>query len=277
MKVLYNGLGETSGDSLALAGTPFQTSGNVWWVLSTIGSDAASPAGQDREKPLATLAQAVTNSADGDTIVLRAGHIETRTTAITINKSLTIVGGGTQTVTVNGVATVVPGVTLKANAAGIQLLNITAASVELRGIYFPENLQSNSGSARVDISGAQCQVNGCYFAAGSLDIQVTMRVTAGGDRLRVENCTFVSTATTTTRPVAGIQLAAALSGVELKDVVFDEGSFGWSAQAFVESATQTNSRMLGVTLLNGAKFVKGSSSTGYVGLKRSTSASSVLW
>ena len=52
---------------------------------SATGSDAASPAGKDRIKPLATLAQACTNAATGDIIVCLAGHAETLTSGQTFS------------------------------------------------------------------------------------------------------------------------------------------------------------------------------------------------
>src|SRR5689334_19357234 len=90
-----NGVGGSTGASLATA-APLYASGQVWYVSSTTGVDGASPAGLDRVKPLATLAQAYTNAAAGDFIVCLSGHVETLTSAQTIGKAdIKLVGEGT--------------------------------------------------------------------------------------------------------------------------------------------------------------------------------------
>ena len=70
-----NGLDPDGGNEL-LTGKPLITSGDVWYVHATEGTDGSGAAGQNRSKPLATLAQAISNAAHEDIIVLKEGHAE---------------------------------------------------------------------------------------------------------------------------------------------------------------------------------------------------------
>jgi len=166
---------------------PLQTSGNVWYVSSLIGTDAVAPAGQNREKPLATLAQAVTNALDEDIIVFLQGHTQTLTAVQTLAKSLTLIGEGT--------VSDKPAVSFVMNAAATSLFNATTAGVEFRNLYFPQNLQANA-SPKVAFTGTGTDglVRGCYFDCGPTDTGTAISI--GTARCRVENTTLISTATT---------------------------------------------------------------------------------
>ena len=65
MPVYPNGLGQSLGDTLATT-YPLHMSGQVWYVLSTTGVDAASPRGLDATRPLATFGQAYSNASNND-------------------------------------------------------------------------------------------------------------------------------------------------------------------------------------------------------------------
>jgi hypothetical protein len=219
---LTNGLGESVGDTLASA-APLQLSGNVWFVSSLTGTDASGTAGQNKEKPLATLAQAVTNASSGDMICLLTGHTETRTSAIAISKSLRIVGIGTTSGK--------PSVQLKNNQAAAALLTLSGSvSVEFRNIYFPTQTQACSATL---ITAGSLHQNfiGCYFEGDDNvnDSIINLNTSTTGSRFSMVNCTMVSTSTTiTTQPVTGVKATLFPSAVWLDGCVFDDGTVGWS-------------------------------------------------
>jgi hypothetical protein len=268
-----NGLGEALGESLCVDG-PLQCSGNVWFVNSTGGVDAASPAGKDREKPLATLAQAQTNAADNDLIVLESGHAETYTAALTIAKKLTILGGGL----VGGL----PSVRFTMNAAAANTFTVTANNVEFYNIYFPAALQANTATGKITANGAVTDmwVEGCYFEMGATDQLAGIRTGSGCDRHTYQRCTFISTATTSgTRPVNGLVTAAGgtCADVRVHSCIFDDGPFGFSSSAYAAFNTMTRLKVKALTLLRGADFVLTSAATGYVQSPNATGGGRIDW
>lgn len=273
MKVSPNGLGESLGGDPLLGQKPFWVGGNVWWVNSVTGTDASGTAGQDQQKPLATLGQAVTNSAAGDVIVLQSGHVETLTSALTISSARTIVGVGTTSGK--------PGAQLKLNSANASLLTLSGAGCQLRNIYFPGNVQSNGGaSGKVAIPAtANILIYGCYFECGATDQQDAVQATASSNSLRVENCTFVSTATSTaTRATNGLKLAGAITDVIVVNNTFDDGTVGFAGKAAdLSGGTITRLHAYGNSLLRGADFVINSASTGFFGTGTLSGGSVVSW
>lgn len=272
MRLYPNGLGELTGDSLVTSTAPLYLSGAVWWVLSTIGIDAAGTAGQDRERPLATLQQAITNAADGDIIVLRDGHVQTVTAAIAVSKVLTIAAGGRS-------AAGLPTVVFTLNAANASLFTInTSSGVELRNILFAENQQTNANATKIDLAATGCRLAGCYFRCGATDVnQAAVRVS--GDYQRLERCTFVSTAAAAVRPASGLlQGGFITTGLELAACVFDDGTFGFATQAAdMDSQSTARLRALDMHLLNGAQYFSGAGATGYIGVSLATGGGEVVW
>lgn len=273
MLILNNGSGEVTGDDLALA-APFQTPGTVWFVNSATGTDAASPAGKDREKPLATLAQAQTNAAAGDTIFLEAGHTETFTVALTISKQLFIAAGGAAGGT--------NPVQFKINAAAQNVFNLTAAGTELRNILFPASVQSNTGAAstgKVGFAVAGIRLIGCVFQSSAFDQFAAVRLATGADACRIDSCSFLSTAlTTATRPTIGLQVATAVNDLELYGVVFSDGTVGYSSAAMDTSAAiVTRLRGMRISALLGADILINASSTGWLNLATSTGGGRIVW
>jgi hypothetical protein len=270
-KFYPNGIGGTLGDQLDTC-KPLITSGNVWYVSSLIGTDAASPAGQNREKPLATIAQAITNATANDIIVCLQGHTQTLTGTTTFAKALTIIGEGT----VSGK----PGVSFLMNSAALDLFSFTSSGCELRNIYFPEAVQTCSGN-KVNVA-ATLRVVGCYFECGAKDtgVGVYFAVT-GASNTRVDSTTFISTATLrTAQPLAAIKANGgfALNLVELNDVVVSAGTVGFSNYAAIDFASPTAMTLFRVTnlsLLLGADMEVTSAWTGYVNNQLSTGGSRV--
>jgi hypothetical protein len=254
---LPSGVGETVGDDLATS-SPIYMSGNVWFVQSTTGTDAASPAGKNKAEPLATLNQANTNAVSGDIVALLSAHTETRTTAITITKSLTIVGCGTTSSK--------PAPQLKNNAAAASLFIINTAGiyVEFRNIYFPAQVQSCSAT-KISIGQGNVRFVGCYFEANVFDAAavVTLPTTGTESEVDFDACTFISTGTSSSsQPLSAISGTSITAHVRFDGSTFSNGTYGWSGASAVTvtgaGATETV-KGVGVNLLLGATLTLPSS------------------
>jgi hypothetical protein len=272
-----NGIGGAApGDSLDLA-RPLQCTCNVWYVSSLIGTDAASPAGQNREKPLATAAQAITNAADDDIIVFLAGHTQALAANQAVAKRLTFIGEGTSSGKPAAQFT---------DAGGFGLFNVTAANVEFRNIYFPATPPPvASSTAKVSFAGARGRLVGCWFDQGANDTFAQAVVfKTGADQLRIESCTFLSTATSTAaQPLSAISgfSSSTIADLEITNTVVSSGTVGWKNYAAIDlafnSSVVTRAKITGLSLLLGADMTMGASATGYVNVAVSTGGSRVSW
>lgn len=262
-----NGVGGTAGADLATADRLY-ASGVVWYVLSTTGTDAASPAGQDRIKPLATLSQAHTNAAAGDIICLLSGHTETLTSAQTFNKAdLKVIGEGSGSNR--------PRFTRNAD---INMFDVTAAGVVFVNIYFPQSTLTSTKS-RLRFAGANDQFHDCYFECGALDTGPAAETITGAGSVVVTGTSFVSTATLlSAQPHSALKVTNAITDLELMTVVFDGGSTGWSNQyAFNVAGAITRLRALEIDLLHDSdvSFVTGT--TGYLTVRNKSGSARVVW
>lgn len=268
MNILPNGIGETVGDNLVLC-RPLQLSGNIWYVCSIGGLDAAAPAGKEKERPLATLLQAITNAADDDVIVLLTGHFEFALNNVAIAKRLTIVGAGSS----GGV----PSVNLLHQGAATPMLAVTAANVEFRNITF----SGQTGGAQISVaaSATMFRATGCYFECWPADTAGAIALAAGADQVRLVNDTFISTAIgSVSRPMDAVKIAAgAVSNLELYGCVFSDGPFGFSAAAFNATQNVTKLKAEGLSLLRGALFQLTAGSTGYANVQTATGNGRVSW
>jgi hypothetical protein len=270
-KIYPNGIGGTLGDQLDTC-RPLWSSGSVWYVSSLTGTDGASPAGQNREKPLATLAQAQTNAADGDFVVFLQGHTQTLGAGLIISKRLTLMGEGF----VGGK----PGASFLINNASQTMFDITAPNVELRNIYFPPCVQSNTG-VKVDFDGgANGRVIGCYFEAGANDKSAQLEIDPGADGLQISGCTFISVApTVTAQPAAAIQSTGAINDLEIADTVISSGTSGWSNYWAIDLAigTALRTKISNLSLLLGSDVRMGANATGRVNVQLATGGSRIDW
>lgn len=274
MKFFSNGCGQTTGDQLSST-KPIYSTGNAWYVNSVGGVDAAGTAGQDEQKPLATIGQACANASAGDTIILMDGHTETLTVSLTIAKQLYIVGGG---------ATAgIPTVSFTMNAAVQDTFVVTAAHTEIRGVRFKASAVMNDGGtygAKVVINAVTgCRIIGCYFDMGANDRAVSgVYLVAASHDTRIENCTFVSTATgVTNRPESAIR-GSTVSDLELSGVVLSDGSYGYQNPAFNYAALViTRLRGANVSLLLGAEMVLNASTTGWIATPTVTKGGRISW
>lgn len=267
---LPNGIGETLGDSLVV-NKPLEVSGNIWYVSSVSGADAASPKGQNKQAPLATLGQARTNAANGDIIVLLADHSEGFAAVLTIAKSLTIVGAGSS----GGKPTVR---LLNKQVAG-DMLSFTGPAVQLRNIYFPENDVTNSGNRVVTSSSAIFRMEGCFFECGGKDEGAAMSV--GDGVVDIRNTTFeVTSLDNTDQPGIALDNAeGALNTLQMDGVVFDGGVAGFSDYFAMDMSVNTLTRIWAenISLLNGADLKIPEAAQGYVNARTSTGAGRIDW
>ena len=266
-----NGIGGSApGDSLDLA-RPLSTTGNIWYVSSLIGTDAASPAGQNREKPLATIAQAVTNAADDDIIVFLPGHTQTLTANQAIAKRLTLVGEGTTSGK--------PSVTFRIDMSNYGF-TLSGSGIELRNMYFPACLQNNV-IGKISITGTDASVLGCYFECGDTDKSPAVTIAGGADRPRIERSTFISTATlTSAQPQSAISGAVGtVVGLVMNSVVVSAGTVGFSNYSAIDLSTATFTRVKieALSLLLGADMALGAGGTGRVNVQLATGGSRVSW
>ena len=253
--VFPNGLGESTADTIAV-NTPFYTTGSVWYVNATTGTDAASPAGQNRSKPLATIGQAYTNASSGDVIVLMDGHAETLTAKLTVAKRLLIVGGGQS----DGL----PTATITLNAAADNMFVFSTAGSELRNVWIAENAQTNA-SARIRVTGDRFRMRNCYVPCGAHDTGNAVSLAA--QSAEFDSVTWKSTATSrAAQPLSALYVESAVTGLRIVDCTFNGGTVGFSAYHAIDGsdAIVTDLRIENITLLNGADALFTTSTTGYV-------------
>ena len=270
-----NGCGQALGDYLATT-KPLQASGNIWYVSSLIGTDAAAPAGKNDAKPLATLKQGITNSADGDIIVLMSGHTETSTADADwlVTKRIAIIGAGS--------SAGLPTVKLTAGNVGAAggPLNLNTLGSQCRNIWFTTRAVANTG-ARVKISADFCKIYGCYWECAATDTGPGLSI-GSAEVMNIENCTFVSTATlTSAQPESAIKVTSSIGTgyLRLNNCIFYGGTVGFSnPYAFdvgAQSITQLEAEA--ISLLRGADMKLGVSSTGWINVVDSTGGSRVDW
>lgn len=257
-----NGIGGSLGSSIATC-KPLLTSGSVWYVNSTGGVNAASPAGQNREKPLLTLAQAVTNAAAGDIIVLMDGCVVALTGVQAIS-GLTVVGEGSA----NGI----PTATITFNGAGT--LQLGSSGTELHNVRITARTSaSGSALARVSVLATSCVVRDCYFDFDQYDDGPGLSVATAITNCFVRSCTFVSVATVvTSQPLLAMSTVGSFTDLRLEDLTFDSGTVGWSNYWALDLSAGAITRLVieGLSLLRGADARIHASSTGRVNVQTAT-------
>lgn len=265
MKVWPQGLG-ADGSELGTA-LELHTTGDVWFVDSETGTDGISPLGRDEKYPLETLAQAVTNAAAGDIIVLASSHDETITEQLSIAKRLTIVGSGSSA----GIpsATIRCGTTseaaIEADADGIRIINVA--------FYVGDTA---TGLSTNPISAAAYHLEDCYFElADGASSGATFAVVTGCSAKR---CTFKSARTEGGTGGVGLNIYTSVNTL-VEDCVFDAGEFGWSGGSglYAMSDEQSNLVLRNLSLLRGSDVLVNSGSTGYWYPGTTHSKGRVVW
>lgn len=172
--------------------------GDIYWVCSTTGSDAAGQ-GRNPDAAFASLVYAETQASTGDTIFVMPGHTETLLSAagaavLTLDViGLQVIGLGGRSrkpaflidghannhVLVSAADTVLQNLTFKAGHADIAKgLSVQAAGVEIRRCDFLENTATENFLFSIQTSAAadSMVVEGCRFisidAAADAAIQI---------------------------------------------------------------------------------------------------------
>ena len=188
------------------------TTGNVFFVHYTNGSDGNEGTSQD--VPFKTLDYAIgkCTATNGDIIICMPGHAETTTAIAADVIGITIVG--------LGVGRSRP--TLTATTAASDLIDVTADNIRIENIRLV-GAASGCTSLVSLVTAADCELIGCTFEHGAAPT-VAISVGATSPRWNVLGCTFLGTAN---GPTSAIDIVA--TGADdfiVRDCHFNYGRFG---------------------------------------------------
>lgn len=151
------------------------TTGNYFYVSS--GAGLSGNSGKSKDKPLATIAQALLKCTanKGDVILCMPGHAETITAAggITINVA------GVQVIGL-GHGSLRPTITYTTAATGTLLM--TAANCVLKNFILCANYADVAGA--IVVSGTDCRIENCLFTEYTTDMNFLTCIKTGA----VANC-----------------------------------------------------------------------------------------
>lgn len=271
--LLPNGPGQALGDVLATC-KPLLATAKVWYVSSLIGSDS-SGRGLDDKRPLATLKQAITNSASGDIIILMDGHTETSggdADWSCTGKKLAIIGAGLSA----GLPTakLIAG---NVGAVGGQVFFDTAYS-QIRNVYFGARTVANVNS-RLATNTTFFKCIGCYFECDQYDTGAGYEIDGTGAITLVKDCIFKSIATSSAaQPSVGLINGNTMPYLRLDGCTFDGGTVGFSnPYACYINNTVSQLEAENLSLLRGADMKIQSASTGWVNVQTSSGGARVDW
>lgn len=266
--IYTGGYGGSTGAVLTSSSSAIYQSGNVWYVDSVTGSDAASPRGRDRARPLATIAQAITNASANDTIVLFSGHTQTMSAITTIALAgLKILGEGSGSSRPQFIRNM-----------NDELFDITAAGVRVENIYFPGST-TTSALSKLRTAAANTKIINCYFEADADDTGAQIELVTGGDSCEIRDTTVISTATAVSaQPASAILVTNAVSDLTLDTVVLNGGSTSWSNPfAFVGTGAVTRLFAENLDLLNDSDVTLATGTTGYVHVRNKSGSARIVW
>jgi hypothetical protein len=244
-------------------------SGYVWYVHHT-GTDAAGTAGRDKQKPLATLAQAHTNASAGDLIYFLEGHTQVLAASQTFNKAGIILaseGTGTSRASFTRNADVV-------------MFDITAAGVQMHNLWLPQStIAISAANPNIRTAAASTLLEGCELDCGALDLAPGLQLNTGADRFEARDCTFVSTSTSlTAQPLAGIKVNQAVSDMRLVNVTIDGGTVGWSTpHGFNGAAAVTRLTGRNFKLIRNSDAIIATGGVGLITLGSASASARVEW
>jgi hypothetical protein len=223
--IIENGLADAAEGADNFICEDMITTGVVIWVDSVNGNNSNSGT---ENSPLATLAQAITNSTanNGDIIVVKSGHAETLTSAITINKA---------GVKIFGIGDGSDAPKFTCNAA-IDCITVSAPNVEINNFYFPAGTTATN-TARIDINAAHVRVKGCTFLCGLYD-QHTITLTSSALYAEIDSCTFTVSADGPDDAI--IVESASASALEISNCAFNGATYNWDDAALYSTVAHTN-------------------------------------
>jgi len=207
-------------------------SGAVQWLDTISGSNAN--AGTLPELPVATLAQAVTNSAANGVIVIGAGSSEDLAASQAISLTgLSIFGCGTGSSRPRYRCT-----------GAVNMWDMGAVGQWIENIYFPAS--TAVPTSRIKSNNDSLTVKDCYFECGASDTTRALYL-FGGNGIRVEGCSFVTVAS---RPAIGLHVPNGTTDVTIVNCTFDGGSYGWTDYALKESNSAARVRIVNPAMVN---------------------------
>jgi hypothetical protein len=195
-----------------LGGGSFTTTGNIFFVQNTDGSDGNE--GTDKSCPFKTLDYAIgkCTASNGDIIILMTGHAET-TTAIALDQAgISIIG--------LGVGRTRP--TFTATTAATDLIDVTAASCKIENVRLV-GAASGCTSLISLVGAADFQAIGCSFEHGAAPT-TAISVGATSPRFSFISCNFLGSAN---GPAVAIDIVA--TGDDdfiVRDCIFNYGRYG---------------------------------------------------
>lgn len=265
-----NGVDADGGPSLITA-LRLLSSGYIWYLGNASGGvDAASPVGRESQSPLATLAQAHTNAAAGDIIVVLPNHSEALVATQTFNKAgLILAFAGTGTA--RGRFT---------RAADTTLFDITAAGVIILNAWLPAStVLIAAANPKIKVSGASCLIEESQIDCGANDASPGIQLNTGADRFEINDTTIQSTSTSlTSRPLSAIKVNQAVSDMRAKNLVLDGGTVGWSRpHAFDGTAAITRMLIRNEKQLRGSDVILPTGNTGNLTPGVSSGSARVEW
>lgn len=231
-----------SGGPSLLAYFPSYLSGGVQW-LDTIGGSNLN-AGTEPELPVATIAQAVTNSGVNGTIIIGANSAENLAASQALSVSgLSVIGCGT--------GSSMP--RYKCTGAGFNMFSAGGSGVCIQNIYFPAS--TAIPTSRVSMTVGSGEVRDCVFECGASDTGSTLIVGSGSSSTRIRNCAFNVTAA---RPGVALDITTP-ADVVVENCTVSGGSYGWAGAggngAAVQVGAVTRFRVDNLQLTNRSDFV----------------------
>jgi len=212
-----------NGNSLLGAGTLF-TTGTVFYVSSTTGSNGNL--GTDPAFPKATIAgaQSAATASQGDIVVVLPGHSETLTAVLTLSKAgVKYIGLGEgllrPTLTING---------------AIDGVNITGANITFENFQFPAP-GTDDQTADINVTGAGVTIRNTYHIGSTTSKNKTdiITVASGANDLLVEGVVCYNTVVDC---VSWLSLEAAVARATIRNCTV-QGQF--STAVLMDEATAT--------------------------------------
>jgi len=186
------------------------TTGNVWYVNSTGGTNGGGSAGKTPSHPFATVDYAIgkCTANHGDFIIVMPGHAESFTAA-------------------DGFDADVAGITIIGLGSGADMPEFTFADTD----------------ATVAVGAANVTFENLRLIAGISDIVIGIAVEAGGDNFTLSNCEFPTPTTNSFEFLDVIDLASGADGVRVVGNKYRDGSAS-AANHFIEAGNGTNANLM---------------------------------
>lgn len=235
-----NGIVSTSAGGSTDISADIFTTGEIYYVNSSGGSDSNS--GLNRNAPKATLSSALTDAtaSNGDIIIIEASHTETLTGSLAFSEAgITVLGLGS--------GSTKPAFTVNGN---VDMFDITAARVRISGLRFPAGTAAHT--ARINIGAAQAILEDLDFTCGANDLN-SITVPDAGDYAVISGCTFTISAD---GPDAGILVESATTlGLHVLSCQFDGGSYDFDDAGLYSAVAHINYLYRANTLTNKASII----------------------